>query len=309
MTLGPFCPSEAPEALDVGVRDGLVKLGHTSDRVIALSDVARVSARSAPIMAEWIAERLGALWTALRESEAPVSVEPANEMFEEGAPSSGRRRAPTPTGPAALIVAAMAADERATARRFMRTTLEEALYAAPAKSFAPVQARAVAVVSQALEAAEKARLSTAGAWAAFPNFAAGSRTAQDIPALSKAAMQVLRLLRRDGRGPEREFQIVLREVDARIDEPIRLDDLAARLGKHPTAITHLFQRRIGLNFSEFVGKLRVEKSKELLRRTQLGVGEVARRVGVRDASNFGRLFRKFEGVSPQQYRDRLHPRP
>jgi len=63
------------------------------------------------------------------------------------------------------------------------------------------------------------------------------------------------------------------------------------------------QRRFGLRFSELAGKGRIERAKKALRDTQLTVGEIARRVGIADVSNFGRLFRRFEGHSPQAYRD------
>jgi len=46
------------------------------------------------------------------------------------------------------------------------------------------------------------------------------------------------------------------------------------------------------------------QAKELLRRTKLSVGEVARRVGIGDPSNFNKLFRKFETVPPVEYRKR-----
>ena len=37
----------------------------------------------------------------------------------------------------------------------------------------------------------------------------------------------------------------------------------------------------------------------------LSTGEISRRVGIRDGSNLGKLFRKFEGMSPQDYRRRF----
>ena len=45
--------------------------------------------------------------------------------------------------------------------------------------------------------------------------------------------------------------------------------------------------------------------REMLQRTKLGVGDVGKRVGIGDSSNFSRLFRKFEGMSPREYRRRF----
>ena len=89
----------------------------------------------------------------------------------------------------------------------------------------------------------------------------------------------------------------------RMPERVQLREIAQRLGKHPTAITHHLQRKYGLSFCQYVARLRIDKAKELLRRTRLGIGEVATRVGISDQSNFTKQFRKFEGLSPVQYRE------
>jgi len=93
-----------------------------------------------------------------------------------------------------------------------------------------------------------------------------------------------------------------RLVMSRLPGKITLNEIAAELGQHPTAITHRLQRKFGMSFSEYVGRIRIDKAKELLRRTRLGAGEIARRVGTSDASNFSKLFRKLEGMSPLEYR-------
>jgi two-component system response regulator YesN len=91
----------------------------------------------------------------------------------------------------------------------------------------------------------------------------------------------------------------------RLPGKVLLKDIAAELGQHPTAITHWLQRKFDMSFTEYVGRIRIDMAKELLRRTHLGVGEVAQRVGIDDTSNFSRLFRRHEGMSPLDYRKRL----
>jgi two-component system response regulator YesN len=98
-------------------------------------------------------------------------------------------------------------------------------------------------------------------------------------------------------------------VEARLVEGVTLNEIAAELGQTPTAITHRLQRGYGMSFSQYLGRLRVEKAKELLRRTQLPVSAIAQRVGLSDVSNFGKLFRKFEGMAPLDYRQRFGSNP
>ena len=101
------------------------------------------------------------------------------------------------------------------------------------------------------------------------------------------------------------FTELNRIVLERIPGPVTLAEVARQLGEHPTTLTHRLQRKFEMSFSEYVGRLRVDKAKELLRKTRLGAGEVARRVGTSDPSNFSKLFRKYEGMSPSEYRQRF----
>ncbi|MBL9153109.1 MAG: helix-turn-helix domain-containing protein [Verrucomicrobiales bacterium] len=49
-------------------------------------------------------------------------------------------------------------------------------------------------------------------------------------------------------------------------------------------------------------KLRLEKAAELLRTTRLPVARIAKRVGYRDVSRFGRHFKRRHGRTPAAYR-------
>ena len=120
-------------------------------------------------------------------------------------------------------------------------------------------------------------------------------------------MQVLRHLvpRRSAAG---ESMARYAELDAliahRLHERITLNEVARELGESPSAITHRLQRKFGLSFSEYIGRLRVEEAKSLLRRTRLTATEIARRVGVRDQSQFSKLFKRHEGLTPTAFRER-----
>ena len=95
----------------------------------------------------------------------------------------------------------------------------------------------------------------------------------------------------------------------RLGGAVTLNEIAAELGEPPSTITRRLQRKFGMSFSEYAGKQRVDRAKRLLRTTRLGIGEVSRRVGINDSSNFAKLFRRFEGCSPQTYRERFGKRP
>jgi len=86
-------------------------------------------------------------------------------------------------------------------------------------------------------------------------------------------------------------------------EELRTSDLVAeKLGESPTNISHRLRRKFGMSYSEYVARIRVERAKQLFRRTRLNNTEVAQRVGIADQSNFAKLFKKIEGVTPTVYR-------
>jgi AraC-like DNA-binding protein len=68
----------------------------------------------------------------------------------------------------------------------------------------------------------------------------------------------------------------------------------------------LFKRTTGLNFTEYLSRVRVEKAKNLLLNPNLRVSEVAFEVGFQSLTHFNRVFRKIAGESPTDYRHGLH---
>lgn len=307
LTMGPYCPAEAPELLVEDALRGLESLGHhrTPFFPVPLTDINHLRAESVSALAEWVVASLEAAWTAATPAPEPEPQLPAPAV--RGRPRRLRSKTPD-TSPyrGAEIVAALAAGDQTLARTLVKTALAEVNDSA--RSVAVKRARAVALAGSVLEAAERAGASVADPWVEFSAFVSAVRSSIADSDLAKAVMAVLTPLlpRRQTRPADAVLVELDRIVIDRLPETVRLAEVAARLEKHPTAITHHLQRKYGLSYSQYVGRLRIDKAKELLRRTRLGIGDVAARVGVADQSNFAKLFRKFEGVSPQQYRDAFH---
>ncbi|MBD2846072.1 AraC family transcriptional regulator [Paenibacillus sp. IB182496] len=89
----------------------------------------------------------------------------------------------------------------------------------------------------------------------------------------------------------------------RYQEDISLEYCADRVGMHPSAFSKAFKRMTGLNFIDYVTQLRLEQARLMLRDTDAKISEVAEEVGYQH-SYFNRLFKKHEGVTPSQYRQR-----
>ncbi|MGJ8723232.1 MAG: helix-turn-helix domain-containing protein [Roseibacillus sp.] len=94
-------------------------------------------------------------------------------------------------------------------------------------------------------------------------------------------------------------------IKSNLSRKYSLDDLAAQVGICPYYLCRLFKAHTGLTLTEYHGRLRVERARQLLINPALSVAEVSERVGFHSISQFNRAFRKYAGDAPREYRDRL----
>jgi two-component system response regulator YesN len=69
--------------------------------------------------------------------------------------------------------------------------------------------------------------------------------------------------------------------------------------------SHLFKEKTGENFVDFVNRVRIEKAKELLHNTDKKMYQISKSVGYDNVKYFFRIFKKIEGVTPEQYRKEM----
>lgn len=82
-----------------------------------------------------------------------------------------------------------------------------------------------------------------------------------------------------------------------------LEYAAGKVKKSAAYVSKLFKDEFGCNFSEYVTRKRLEKSKELLDDPTKKVYEIAQELGYADVSNFIKVFKKVYGISPGDYRN------
>ncbi len=94
-------------------------------------------------------------------------------------------------------------------------------------------------------------------------------------------------------------------IHEHLQEDISLADLARAACTSTFYICKLFKRHTGLNFTEYVSRLRVERAKDLLAQPHLRVSEIAFEVGFQSLTHFNRMFHAMTGESPTSYRQKL----
>jgi AraC-like DNA-binding protein len=83
---------------------------------------------------------------------------------------------------------------------------------------------------------------------------------------------------------------------------LSLEEVAEHLGMKPTYFSRVFKQATGRTFVEFVNRLRISKSCELLADGEKPVTDVCFESGFNNISNFNRRFQKLKGMTPSHYR-------
>lgn len=95
---------------------------------------------------------------------------------------------------------------------------------------------------------------------------------------------------------------VKEDLELHSADDITLSAAAGIAGVSPGYLSMVFSERFGCGFSEYLNRVRVENACTFLREGGMKMYEIAFRVGFRDEKYFSRVFRKFMGVSPSEYR-------
>ena len=89
------------------------------------------------------------------------------------------------------------------------------------------------------------------------------------------------------------------------ESDLNVSYIAEQLQVSSAYLSTLYKMETGKNLVKFITWYRVEKSKELLRQTNMKVSDVAEKVGYPNVSYYISIFRNHEGCSPVQYRERV----
>ncbi|WP_136608042.1 response regulator [Paenibacillus dokdonensis] len=95
---------------------------------------------------------------------------------------------------------------------------------------------------------------------------------------------------------------IARYLENHYAEDISLQDMAARFFLSREYISRRFKQEFGVNISDFLAGVRIDKAKLLLLNPQLRITQVAEMVGYQDEKYFSKVFKKQEGRTPNEYR-------
>ncbi|KOP65134.1 AraC family transcriptional regulator [Bacillus sp. FJAT-18019] len=85
-------------------------------------------------------------------------------------------------------------------------------------------------------------------------------------------------------------------------EEISLQQIAGRFFLSREYISRKFKQEFGVTLSDFLGRIRINKAKALLLNPQIRIVQIAEMIGYQDEKYFSKVFKKLEGITPNEYR-------
>lgn len=92
-------------------------------------------------------------------------------------------------------------------------------------------------------------------------------------------------------------------IKEHLTEKLSLDQVTEQVYLSKSYFCRIIKDELGCTFTEYVNRLRIERSRSLLRGTGMSIAEIACAVGFDDQSYFTRIFKKQVGVAPGKYRE------
>ncbi|QCT01085.1 two component transcriptional regulator, AraC family [Paenibacillus algicola] len=105
------------------------------------------------------------------------------------------------------------------------------------------------------------------------------------------------------KGKRRVVEHMLQVIDERYPDNLSLRLLADEVYMNPTYLGRIFKEDTGHSFNYYLNLVRVKQAKQLLEDFRIRVYEVCDQVGFKDPAYFSQTFKKYTGVTPQEYQN------
>ncbi len=98
------------------------------------------------------------------------------------------------------------------------------------------------------------------------------------------------------------FENVKNFIKENIETELELEKVASNFSLSVYYFSRTFKDATGTSYSDYINKCRIDIAKELLSSGEMNVKEVCYKVGYNDPNYFSKVFKKYEGVSPVNFK-------
>ena len=132
-----------------------------------------------------------------------------------------------------------------------------------------------------------------------------------LPAFRQAAIELLQqavTLREENLSTMKYSHVISRAekyvAENFCDPNISLISVAKYVGLSAAHFSTVFSQTVGRSFINYLTAMRIERAKELLATTSMKLSSIAMEIGYNEPNYFSHVFRKLEGITPKEYRNR-----
>lgn len=98
------------------------------------------------------------------------------------------------------------------------------------------------------------------------------------------------------------ISVIMDYINANYTRDIDINLLAEHAGLSYSYIRKVFKNETGKTIVDYINNLRIEEAKKLLSKTNENLAEIALKLGYNNDQSFTRFFKKYEGVTPGEFR-------
>jgi two-component system response regulator YesN len=103
-----------------------------------------------------------------------------------------------------------------------------------------------------------------------------------------------------------EIDTAIKYVKENYSRDLTMAEVANHICLNYSYFSLLFKGKTGMNFIDYLKKVRIEKAQELLKSSEFKIYEISAMVGYNNTKHFATTFREFTGISPKEFRDRIY---
>lgn len=100
---------------------------------------------------------------------------------------------------------------------------------------------------------------------------------------------------------------IIKYIDQNYPSDLSLQEVAGKFYVSREYVSRKFKQEYGINFTDYIGSVRIEKAKLLLQNPHLKLSQISEMVGFHDVKYFSKVFKKQVGVTPKDYRGQVNP--
>lgn len=113
--------------------------------------------------------------------------------------------------------------------------------------------------------------------------------------------EIRRVVQQKEQSETRPIREARKYLQEHYNEQVTLVDVSRMVGFNANYFSGMFKEQVGMNFSDYLIHLRIEKAKQLLVKGGVTMTDIAIEIGYSDAKYFSKMFKKSTGLTPMEF--------